>query len=76
MRVSELLNEKPVESTWITDLRYSRANKLLTMSLSNGRRFTFSGITRATFEQWTKAPSIGRYYHQKIKNNYPATRIK
>lgn len=70
------LNEKKVQSTWITDLRHSRQNKELTMTLNNGRQFLIPGVTRTTFEQWTRAPSKGRYFHNRIKGKYQVTRTK
>jgi hypothetical protein len=76
MRIIEILNEKPVESTWITNLTYNRPNKVITMQLSNGRTFSIPGITRATFERWTKSPSKGKFWHEKIKGTYNTKRIK
>jgi len=76
MRAHEILNEKPVESTWITDLIYNRPNKVLTMRLSNGRSFSVPGITRTMFEKWVKAPSKGEFFHQFIKDTYQITRLK
>jgi hypothetical protein len=76
MRASEILNEKAVESTWITNLTHNRPNKIVTMRLSNGRTFSIPGITRTTFDQWTKSPSKGKFWHDRIKNIYKATRIK
>ncbi len=76
MRATEILNEKPVESTWITDLTYNRPNKILTMRLSNGRTYSIPGISRTLFDNWTKASSKGHFWHTRIKNVYRATRIK
>lgn len=76
MKAIEILNEKPVESSWITDLTYNRPNKTLTMRLSNGRSFLIPGITRTVFEQWAKAPSKGRFFHNRIRSVYQLTRIK
>jgi hypothetical protein len=76
MRSFEILNEKPVESAWITDLIYNRPNKVLTMRISNGRSFSVAGITRAMFERWIKAPSKGSFFHQYIKDTYKVKRIK
>jgi hypothetical protein len=75
MRAAEILNEKPVESTWITDLVYNRPNRVLTMRLSNGVSYSIPGITRTMFERWTKAPSKGFFFHQSIKGNYQVSRI-
>lgn len=76
MRASEILNEKPVKSTWITDLIYNRPNKVLTMRLSNGRTYSILGITRTAFERWVNAPSKGKHFQDRIKNTYNINRIK
>lgn len=76
MRLAELLLEKPVESSWITNLTYNRPNRVLTMRLANGRSFAIPGISRATFEQWTKAPSKGRFFHKYIKDKHQVNRLK
>ena len=76
MKLFELLLEKKVESTWISDLTHNRPNKVLTMRLSNGKSFSIPGITRSMFEKWSRSGSKGRFWHQFIKDNYKATRIK
>lgn len=76
MRAVEILNEKPVESSWITDLTYNRPNKTLTMRLSNGRTYSIPGITRTTFERWANSGSKGRYFQDRIRDTYNITRIK
>lgn len=76
MRADEILNEKAVESSWITDLSYNRPNRTLTMRLSNGKTFSVKGITRTAFERWTNAPSKGKHFHDRIKNSYQINRIK
>jgi hypothetical protein len=76
MRIIELLLEKPVQSSWIVDISHNRPNKTITMRLSNGRSYSIPGITRTTFEQWTRAPSKGRFFHRYIAGKFKATRIK
>ena len=76
MRALEFLIEKKVESQWITDVRYSRPQRILTMTLSNGRSFLIPGASRKTFERWTSAPSKGQFFHEFIKGQYPINRIK
>lgn len=75
MKIQEILCEKSVESAWISDLTYNRPNRTLTMRLSNGKTFSIPGITRATFEKWTKSPSKGAYFHEYIKDNFKIRRI-
>lgn len=75
MKASEIISEKAVLSSWITDLTYNRPNKIVTMRLSNGRSFSIPGITRTGFEKWVNNRSKGRYFHDFIKDNYNITRI-
>ncbi len=75
MTLIELLFEKPVQSAWISDLTYNRPNRVLTMRLSNGKSFSIPGVTRTTFEQWTKSPSKGSFFHRQIKDRYKVNRI-
>lgn len=70
------LEEKKVQSTWITDLRHSRDKKELRMTLNNGRSYLLPGVTRTVFDQWTRSPSKGKYFHSRIKGRYQVTRIK
>ena len=76
MKLSEILTEKPVESSWITDLTYNRPNRTLTMRLSNGRVFSVPNISRLMFVKWAKSPSKGRFFHTFIKDSYLITRIQ
>jgi hypothetical protein len=75
MKASEILKEKPVESTWISNLSYNRPNKVITMRLSNGRAFSIPGMTRSMFERWTKSPSMGEFFHNYVRDTYNITRI-
>lgn len=76
MRATEFLVEKKVQSTWITDVRYNRPQRILTMTLSNGRQFLIPGASRQTFERWIGSPSKGRFFHEFIKGQYPINRVK
>jgi len=76
MKASEILNEKPVESTWIVNLMYNRPNKVLTMRLSDGSAYSIPGITRGTFEQWIKSPSKGEFFHNRIRDTYNINKIQ
>ena len=74
-KVNKVINEKPVQSAWISDLTYNRPNKVLTMRLSNGVSYSIPDISRATFEQWLNSPSKGYFFHNKIKDIYQVGRI-
>ncbi len=74
-RINKVINEKPVQSLWISDLTYNRPNRVLTMRLSNGISYSIPNISRATFEQWLRSPSKGHFFHDKIKDIYQVGRI-
>jgi hypothetical protein len=76
MRIVELLNEKQVESTWITDLIYTRPTKTLTMRLSDGKSYKIAGISRTMFDKWYKTNSKGKFFHDFIKGTYNVARTK
>jgi KTSC domain len=76
MRLAELLFEKPVQSTWISDISHNRPGKVLTLKLSNGKSFSIQGISRTTFEQWARSPSKGKFFHLHINGRYKVNRLK
>lgn len=76
MKLSELLIEKKVQSTWISDLIHNRPNRRVTMVLSNGRAFYILGITRTLFDKWNAAPSKGQFWHSIIKGRHNVQRIR
>jgi hypothetical protein len=76
MRITEILLEKPVESSWIVNISHNRPNKVITLRLNNGTAYSIPGITRTTFEQWTKAPSKGRFFHSRIRGKHPINKIR
>ena len=76
MRAFEILNEKPVESTWIVNLMYNRPNKVITMRLSDGNAYSIPGPSRTTFEQWLKSGSKGQFFHNRIKGIYKVNKIQ
>lgn len=76
MKLSEIMTEKKVESTWIADLSHNRPSSMLKMKLSNGKVYSVAGITRRVFELWSRAPSTGKYFHQNIAGRHHVRRIK
>ncbi len=77
MRFTEIqfLIEKPVMSSWITNLVLTRQEKQLVMTLNNGRKYRIDNFTRYKFDMWNRAPSKGKFWHQFVKNKHNVTRI-
>ena len=40
MLVTDILCERAVESSWIRDLRFSKKQRLITLTVASGREFT------------------------------------
>lgn len=74
MRAIEFLTEKKVQSTWITDVSYNRPQRIIKMTLSNGKSYLIPGTSRGTFNRWVSAQSKGSFFHEFIKGQYPTNR--
>ncbi len=54
-------------SSFISELCYDSSRVTATMS---GSKYTFCGISRSLFDQWVSAPSVGKFYHSRIKGRF------
>lgn len=76
MRFTEIqLQEKPVLSSWITNLVMTRKTNSVVMTLNNGRKYRIDNFSRYKFDLWNKAGSKGKFWHQYVKRNHNVTRI-
>lgn len=76
MRFTEIqLQEKPVLSSWITDLVQTRKTRSVVMTLNNGRKYKIDNMSRYKFDLWNRAESKGKFWHQYVKKNHNVTRI-
>jgi len=62
-----------VVSTWIAGLDYDYRRKVAIMKLSDGRAYTVNGIDAVTYRSWASAPSKGKFYHYRVKDNFKIT---
>lgn len=75
MKISDFLIEKPVQSSWISDLYFNRPNGILSMRLKNGKTYMIPGSTRYGFDRWSSAPSPGKFFHGNIRGKKNINRI-
>jgi hypothetical protein len=76
MRFTEIqLLEKPVLSSWITNLVQTRKTRTVVMTLNNGRKYRIENMSRYKFDQWHRSPSKGKFWHQYVKNRHNVTRV-
>lgn len=69
------LHERPVMSSWISDLTLQNNNTDVTMALGNGKRYAVHGVGPTLFQQWVTAPSKGRFWHEVIRGNHRVNRL-
>jgi len=54
------------ESSFVNRICYDRANSYLIVQLKKAY-YQYCEIPASTFSEWITAPSLGRFYNQKIK---------
>ena len=50
--------------------------KLLTVTFNNGREYVYEGVPVNIYEDFSKAESKGKYFHENINYRYNYSRIK
>lgn len=73
MKISELLLEKYVDSSWMSEITYNRKRKIAkwkTFSRGVERIYYIHGIGRAEVEKWWASESKGKYFHANIRDFY------
>ena len=71
MKLSTLLQERLVSSSWLKDVSYyGRQNKyfpgeeIITFKVKNNHKtYIVRGLTRRDYIDWIKSPSKGKFYH-------------
>ena len=63
-----------VQSSMISEINYD--GKLLTVIFNNGRKYAYEGVPAKIYEDFSKAESKGKYFHENINYRYTYSRIK
>jgi hypothetical protein len=67
---------EPVQSTAIAAIRYDPARKLLEIEFLTGRRYRYSRVPLPTYRAFMAAGSKGRFYNERIRDEFPFTRLR
>jgi hypothetical protein len=73
MKVSEIIREEPVASSWITDLDYfvfDNGTTAVRMKTKGGGEYYIDGVSQADFDRWMRAISKGKHWWSDIKYFY------
>ena len=63
-----------VKSSTISEINYD--GKLLTITFNNGSEYVYEGVSVKIYEDFSKAESKGKYFHENINHRYNYSRIK
>ena len=63
-----------VQSSTISEINYD--GKLLTITFNNGSEYVYEGVSEKIYEDFSKAESKGKYFHENINHRYNYSRIK
>lgn len=64
---------KQVKSTSIGKVGYKR--RTMNVEFQNGKSYEFKKVPRRIFDSFLKAPSIGEFFNDEIRKNYPYKEI-
>lgn len=67
-------NNDTNRSSWIDRLTFDLESKVATMETSSGRSYAIDGMTHEGYEDWVSSPSLGRFFNQRVLDNYAITR--
>lgn len=59
------------ESSVIDYVSYQHSDELLNVKFKSGGVYTYRGVSKNRFTRLCKSESIGRYFHEFVKNKYP-----
>lgn len=63
-----------VQSSTISEINYD--GKLLTIIFNNGSEYIYEGVSAKIYEDFSKAESKGKYFHENINHRYNYSRVK
>lgn len=64
-----------VASSTISGVNYNNKTSVLTIEFKNGSKYEYRGVPEDDYEGLMSASSAGSFFHDNIKNTYPAKRI-
>ena len=63
-----------VQSSMISEINHD--GKLLKVTFNNGSEYVYEGVPVKIYEDFSKAESKGKYFHENINYRYNYSRIK
>ena len=65
-------NTKP---SFISNVSYDQAAQKLTVALTKGTTYAFTGVPQKIVTELANAPSRGRFFNQNVRGRFPTTKV-
>lgn len=65
----------PVKSSNIEAIGYAADTRTMTVKFHGGGLHAYADVPQAAYEKFLNADSIGRHFHQHIRNVYKSTKL-
>lgn len=69
------MERQQVHSSNIRSMGYDAVIQLLELEFHSGGIYRYSGVPEVVYQGLSRAVSMGSYFHQKIKDQYPFIRM-
>jgi hypothetical protein len=63
------------DSSMIKKAVYNFANNTLKIEFNSGTIYEYANMDPGTYDDFCKAESQGKFFNEKIKNNYPNSKL-
>lgn len=64
-----------VHSSFIAAIGYDLTARTAVVEFKSGSTYAYANVHPKTMRKWVNAPSLGRFFHQKVRNHYDYQRI-
>ena len=76
MERGKLMRRQPVESSAIISVGYEKESQILELEFHSGEIYRYSDVPEMVYQGLLIADSIGSYFYEDIRDEYPTARIK
>ncbi|MGO9622268.1 MAG: KTSC domain-containing protein [Desulfobaccales bacterium] len=70
------MNRTPVRSSNIRSIGYDPDDRILEVEFHSEGVYQYSGVSEPVHQEFMRAPSKGSYFHDHIRDRYPARRVR
>ena len=68
-----MIERHPVTSSSLQSVGYDERTQEMSVEFKSGRVYTYKGVPAHTYRNMLRAPSIGRFHANQVKDVYPFT---